>query len=46
MKIGGILAIVLFSFEMFLAVGFMAPVPIVLLPIRIVLVLLGWGSLV
>lgn len=45
MKIGGILALVLFPFEMFLAGGFLAVVPIVLFPVRLVLVLVGWSSL-
>lgn len=45
MRLGGILALVLFPFVMLVSVGSLAPVPMVLEPVKMLLVLVGWSSL-
>ena len=45
MRIGGIAAFVLFPAVMLVSIGSLAPIPWVLEPAKLVLVLLGWGSL-
>ena len=45
MRIGGILALLLFPIELFLSIGQMAPLEIPLVVVRIVLVIVGWGLL-
>jgi hypothetical protein len=45
MKLGAILSLTLLPINMFFALGYEAPVPIVLHPVMAVLVLLTWSSL-
>lgn len=45
MKLGGILSLALLPISMFFALGYNAPIPIVLHPAMAALVLLAWGSL-
>lgn len=45
MKAGGILALALFPFAMFISIGFGAPGPMVVEPAKIMMVLMAWSSL-
>lgn len=45
MRLGAILSLALLPISMFFALGFMAPIPIVLHPLMAVLALLAWSSL-
>jgi hypothetical protein len=45
MKLGGVAALVLFPIVMLLSIGSLAPFPWVIEPLKLLLVLLGWGAL-
>jgi len=45
MKLGGIVALVLFPIVILVSIGALAPFPWVIEPIKIVLVLIGWATL-
>lgn len=45
MKLGAILSLTLLPASLFFALGFMAPIPIVVHPLIAVLLVLAWGSL-
>jgi hypothetical protein len=45
MKLGGIAALILFPIVMLVSICSLAPLPWVIEPIKIVLVLIGWGTL-
>lgn len=45
MILGGILALVLFSIVFPVSIGSLAPIPWVIEPIKIILVLIGWSTL-
>ena len=45
MSIGGILAVVLFPIVMGVSIGSLAPIPLVIEPIKITLVVVAWNSL-
>lgn len=46
MKAGGIVAVILFPIVILVSIGSLAPIPWVIEPIKIVVVLIGWSSLV
>ena len=45
MRMGAVFSLVLFPVNMFFAVGFLAPIPIVVFPLMALAVLASWGSL-
>lgn len=46
LRLGALLVFALFPIEMFFWVGLAAPIPILVVPLRPVLVIIGWNSLV
>lgn len=45
LRIGGILALVLFPIVMGISIGSLAPIPLVIEPVKVILVLIAWSSL-
>ena len=46
LRLGALLVLALFPIEMFFWVGLAAPIPILVVPVRLALVIIGWKSLV
>jgi hypothetical protein len=46
MRLGAVLSLVLFPVNMFFALGFLAPIPIIVHPLLALVVVAAWGSLI